>query len=210
MTFFTPQNWPLLFICAAMIVAAVIDGWKLKVPNWLTYPLILSGWLFGALNDWGVTTSGATGGFWGALAGTALGFAFLLPVYAIGGMGAGDVKMQMGFGAWVGAFFGFGTWASEGQPAQPGVLGIVWWSFAVAVLIGGVIAAIMIVVKGQYRQNLQNTRDILGDLLKSKGNIGDVAAKAGHRKPRMHLLPYGIPLCIGFVGYLVFLSWAGS
>ena len=31
------SNWPLTFICAAMIVAAVIDGWKLKVPNWLTF-----------------------------------------------------------------------------------------------------------------------------------------------------------------------------
>ena len=32
-----------------------------------------------------------------------------------------------------------------------------------------------------------------------------MADKAKERKPRMHLLPYGIPLCIGFVGYLIFL-----
>jgi hypothetical protein len=57
---------------------------------------------------------------------------------------------------------------------------------------------------------LQNTREILGDLIKSKGNIGDVADKAGKRKPRLHLLPYGIPLCIGFVGYLFFVSWTGN
>ena len=31
---------------------------------------------------------------------------------------------------------------------------------------------------------------------------------AVQRKPRLHLLPYGIPLCIGFVGYLVFLNWS--
>jgi hypothetical protein len=30
-----------------------------------------------------------------------------------------------------------------------------------------------------------------------------VAARAAERKPRMHLLPYGVPLCIGFIGYLV-------
>ena len=41
MALFTLDHWPLLFISAAMIVAAVIDGWKLKVPNWLTYPLVL-------------------------------------------------------------------------------------------------------------------------------------------------------------------------
>ena len=44
MALFTLANWPLLFVCAAMVVAAVIDGWKFKVPNWLTLPLIVSGW----------------------------------------------------------------------------------------------------------------------------------------------------------------------
>jgi len=188
------QNWPLFFVSVAMVVAAVIDGWKLKVPNWLTFPLIISGWIFGLLNDCGVVTSAAGGGIGAALAGTALGFALLLPVYAIGGMGAGDVKMQMGFGAWVGAFYGLvaGLW-------------IIWWAFAIAVIVGGVLALFMIMFRGQLRQNLQNTKEILGDLVKSKG-IGDVADKAGKRKPRLHLLPYGIPLCIGFVGYLIFLN----
>ena len=102
MAFFSPENWPLWFLSVAMVVAAVIDGWKLKVPNWLTFPLILSGWLLGLIHDFGWLTG--SGGIGASLAGTALGFALLLPVYAIGGMGAGDVKMQMGFGAWVGAF----------------------------------------------------------------------------------------------------------
>ena len=48
---FILSHWPLTFICAAMIVAAVIDGWKLKVPNWLTFPLILSGWGLGVLHS---------------------------------------------------------------------------------------------------------------------------------------------------------------
>src|SRR5712692_8694543 len=106
MTLFIWPNWPLWVLSVAMIVAAVIDGWKLKVPNWLTFPLILSGWLLGLIHDFGWITG--SGGIGASLAGTALGFALLLPVYAIGGMGAGDVKMQMGFGAWVGAFFGLG------------------------------------------------------------------------------------------------------
>ena len=48
------QSWPLAFIATAMIVAAVIDGWKLKVPNWLTFPLVLGGWLLGLLHDVGL------------------------------------------------------------------------------------------------------------------------------------------------------------
>ena len=174
-----------------MIVAAIIDGWKLKVPNWLTFPLILTGWLLGLLHNLGVTEG--AGGIGGSLAGTAVGLALLLPVYAIGGMGAGDVKMQMGFGSWIGAIFGL--WRG---------MEIVFYAFCAAVIIGGIIAMGMIALRGQYRRNLSNTKEIVGDLFKSSG-IGQVADKAAQRKPRLQLLPYGIPLCLGFVGYLFFL-----
>jgi prepilin peptidase CpaA len=196
-------HWPLAFVCAAMIVAAVIDGWKLKVPNWLTFPLILSGWLLGLLHNFGVLTeSTGVGGIGASLAGTFLGMALLFPVYAIGGMGAGDVKMQMGFGSWVGAFYGVDSAAEPS--AHPGALWIILIAFCAAVIVGGFIAAGMILVRGQFRRNLDNTRAILGDLVHA-GGVGKVAANAKERKSRMHLLPYGIPLCIGFVGYLVYL-----
>jgi len=193
MSQFTLANWPLWFVCVAMVVAAVIDGWKLKVPNWLTFPLVISGWLYGLTLDFGFFGAPGAGGLGGALAGTALGFILLFPVYAIGGMGAGDVKMQMGFGSWVGAFFGL--W--------PGLVTI-FWAFCLAVVIGGIIAVCMMAVRRQFRANLDNTRAILGDLIKAP-SVGEIAGRAAQRKPRMHLLPYGIPLCIGFVGYLIFM-----
>ncbi len=199
---FILNHWPLTFISAAMIVAAVIDGWKLKVPNWLTFPLVLGGWALGLAHTCGLLESTGTGGIGASLAGTALGFVLLFPVYAIGGMGAGDVKMQMGFGAWVGAFYGLS--APEGQPAA---LGIIFWAFCLAVLIGGVLALGMIVLRGQYRRNLSNTREIVADLFTSSA-VGEVAEKAARRKSRMHLLPYGIPLCLGFVSYLIYLHGA--
>jgi prepilin peptidase CpaA len=186
------NNWPLTFVCAAMIVAAVIDGWKLKVPNWLTFPLILSGWLLGLLNNFGwIADAGFDGGIGSALAGTALGCVLLLPLYAIGGMGAGDVKMQMGFGSWIGAFYGadVGLW-------------IIWWAFAIGAIVGGVIAAGMILLRGDFRKNLATTRAILGDL--AKQGVEGAAESAARRKPNAHLLPYGIPLCIGFISYLVY------
>ena len=77
----------------------------------------------------------------------------------------------------------------------------------VLIVIGGVIAFCMILIRGQYRRNMQNTREIVGDLLTSS-TIGTVAGKAAERKSRLQLLPYGIPLCIGFVGYLFFLYGA--
>src|SRR6516165_6583303 len=116
MALFSLENWPLLFISAAMIVAAVIDGWKLKVPNWLTFPLIITGWVLGAIYTFTSISSpyldDGSNRFVGSLLGTAVGFGLLFPLWLIGGMGAGDVKMQMGFGSWVGAYFGVnhGLW----------------------------------------------------------------------------------------------------
>ena len=62
MALFTLANWPLLFLSAAMIVAAVIDAWKFKVPNWLTFPLVLTGWVLGLLHDLGLFTGTGVGG----------------------------------------------------------------------------------------------------------------------------------------------------
>lgn len=188
------QYWPIYTICAGMLAAAVIDWWKFKVPNGLTFPLILSGWLLGLLNNFGVVPYGGDGGLGSALVGTFVAGLPLLLMYAIGGMGAGDVKMAMGFGAWVGAFYGFDPHNS--------VL-IILWAFAVGGIVGGLIAVVMIVVRGQYGQNRQHVKEILGDLLTSK-SLGEMHDKANSRRPRWHRLPYGVPLCIGFIGYLVY------
>ena len=64
----------------------------------------------------------------------------------------------------------------------------------------------MIAVRGQLKANLNNAHEILGDLLGS--GVGKAADKAAQRKSRMHLLPYGIPLCLGFVSYLIYLHGA--
>jgi prepilin peptidase CpaA len=192
MELFTLDKWPLLVVCAAMIASAVIDWWKYKVPNLLTFPLIISGWLLGLCHNFGWLDG--TGGIGASLAGTFFACALLLPVYAIGGMGAGDVKMTMGFGSWIGAFFGF----------EGGAIGIIFWAFCTGVIAGGFIALGMMMVRGQYRQNFINTKEIVGDLF-SSSSITEVAEKAARRRSRWHRLPYGIPLCIGFVGYLYFM-----
>ncbi len=194
MKLLTLENWPVVVICVGMLAAAIIDWWKFKVPNKLTYPLILSGWLLGLANDLGLGAGydGVGGGIGAAVAGTALGFLLLLPIYSIGGMGAGDVKMTMGFGSWIGAFYGTqeGPW-------------IILYAFCAGAIVGGVIALAMIVVRGRYRDNTQHLREILADVLKLQA-VGQAAAKANARRPRWHRLPYGVPLCIGFLGYLVY------
>ena len=202
MNLYSLEFWPVHVICAGMIAAAVIDWWKYKVPNKLTFPLIFSGWALGLANNFGLgadfahfpgieVSAVSAGGLGAALTGTFLGLGLMLPVYAIGGMGAGDVKMTMGFGAWIGAFFGF----------SPGMWLIVW-AFCAGTIVGGVIALGMIAVRGQYKQNIQNVREIMGDVFQSS-SVGEMAEKANRRRPRWHRLPYGVPLCIGFIGALI-------
>jgi prepilin peptidase CpaA len=195
MNLFTWDNWPVLVVCVGMIAAAVIDWWKYKVPNKLTFPLIISGWALGLCNNFELVAGGGQGGIGAAILGTVVGCALLIPMYAIGGMGAGDVKMTMGFGSWIGAFYG----ASDG-------LFIIFWAFCLGTLAGGVIALVMIAARGNYKVNLLNIQAILTDLAASK-SVAEISEKAKQRRPRWHRLPYGVPLCIGFVGYLLF--WNG-
>ena len=56
-------------------------------------------------------------GFFGSLAGIAIGFAVLILPYLMGILGAGDVKLLMGIGAWIGGH-GTALVALFGTPTQ--------------------------------------------------------------------------------------------
>lgn len=197
--FFQPANWPLVVVSLGMFACAVIDWWKLKVPNYLTFPLILSGWLLGLLHNFDVHlfADAGKGGIGAALAGTFFAFGVFLPILALGMVGQGDVKMSMGFGSWMGAFFGL-----DGGLC----LWVIFFSLLAGMLIGGPIALVMIAVRGEYRKNVETLRVMLMDLV-TLGSISKVAERNLERKPTWHKLPYGIPLCLGFVGYLILAAY---
>jgi prepilin peptidase CpaA len=168
------QHWPVWFLTVALIVAAAIDGWKLKVPNWLTFPLIISGWIY----------SGAAFGWEGlgySLLGTVAGLAMLLPLYAIGGMGAGDVKLLAGVGAWV--------WTTTTA-----------YSFVLSAMVGGVIAVAMVLWKRSWAKHQNQFWMILSEIATIR-KPERLAAIAAQRKSSMLLLPYGIPIAIGTIIY---------
>jgi prepilin peptidase CpaA len=160
-----------------LVEAAVIDGWKLRVPNWLTFHLIIGGLAFAAWQH------GAPGFIW-ALQGTVVGLALLLPLYSIGGMGAGDVKLLAGVGAWVG-------------PA------VTFWAFATSAVVGGAMALVMVAWSGDYIRHWVLFQAIGHEIL-SLRNPTKLAASAAERKPNMMLLPYGIPLAAGSIAYFVY------
>ena len=112
------MNWWLIGILLAVVAtAAVIDIRTHRIPNLLTFPsLLIALALQFAFNG----TSGLILGVLGMLVGVAL---FLLP-FALGGMGAGDVKLM----AVAGAFLGpeGALWAALFSGLAGGVLVIIW------------------------------------------------------------------------------------
>jgi prepilin peptidase CpaA len=78
------------------LLAATVDVWTFKVHNVLTLPLLLTGLAYH-------TFQAGLAGLGFSLAGAGLGFATLVVFYALGGIGAGDVKLMAGIGAWLGA-----------------------------------------------------------------------------------------------------------
>jgi prepilin peptidase CpaA len=80
---------------AAASMAAVIDVFSRRIPNWVTFAAFVTGLLINT------SVAGASGALV-ALAGAALGLALLLPFYAIRAMGAGDVKLLAAVGALLG------------------------------------------------------------------------------------------------------------
>lgn len=90
--------------CLMLISLAIIDFKTMRLPNFLTIPLIIFGCLYNVLSSIPLTTP--LGSFWGAL----FGFASLWGINRIyllatgkAGIGMGDAKLLAGIGALLGA-----------------------------------------------------------------------------------------------------------
>jgi prepilin peptidase CpaA len=161
-------------ISVVLVVAAYIDGRQLRVPNWLTFP-------FAAV---GVAYSFCAGGWSGlllSLAGLAVGLIALLPLHSIGGMGAGDVKLMAGVGAWMGPLHTLGAFVTLG-------------------LVGGVLGGAMMLASGDLIRHWVMLQTIGHEILTIRNPV-ELAARAAERKKTMMLLPYGIPIAIGSIAY---------
>lgn len=94
--------WPTLIVLA---VATFTDLRSRRIPNWLVFPYLLAGIAVSPLrHDWPGLNQSIWHGVGQSLAGMALGLMFFGLLFWMGGMGAGDVKLMAGIGAWVGPF----------------------------------------------------------------------------------------------------------
>lgn len=171
------DNWHVKLVCVTLIVAAWIDGKELRVPNWLTFPMILAGLVY---NTCVAGTEGLGLGLWGMT----VGLLTLLPLYAVGGMGAGDVKLMAGIGAWLGAT-------------------VTWNAFIATVIVGAIMAIGMVLWRRSWSKHYANFMMIFSEFMtiRDPHKLSSIAAE---RKPRMLLLPYGIPICVGSIAYFVY------
>jgi prepilin peptidase CpaA len=166
-------------VSLVLVEAAVIDGRSLRVPNWLTYHFAIGGLIFAFWKG------GSSLLAW-SFAGAGVGLLSLLPLYAIGGMGAGDVKLMAGLGAWVGPWLTF-------------------WAFISTTLVGGLMGLAMMAYSGDMVRHIVMMKTISREIMTIR-NPTVLAERAAERKPRMLLLPYGIPIAVGSIAYF---AWSG-
>ena len=163
-----------LLVPAVLLIAACLDVRSYRVPNVLNASLLAFGL---GLRFWAGGLAGLGEGLFGAVA----GFAVLVGFYAIGVMGAGDVKL----GAAVGACLG----ADETLRA-----------LLIAALAGGVYVLAVRALTGGLRSMLgllfTAAHDPLFLLPERRG--GDVlTARLGSADRRRHLVPFAAMMAVG-------------
>lgn len=162
---------PLMLI---LLFAAILDSKEHRIPNWLTFSSMALGMICN------ITLFGMEGllySFVGIIAGL---FLLILP-YTLGVMGAGDVKLMMALGAWVGAF---------------SVLQIFLWT----AIIGSVYAAILMIYHRNLSEQLLGIKLAFANTIKVKKL--DISEYISNSTPSY--IPYAIPIALGFIGYYTF------
>jgi prepilin peptidase CpaA len=155
--------------------AAVVDVRTRRIPNWLTFGVLVTGLAqsFTASNAVGPADAGL---------GLLTGFGLTFALFAIGALGGGDVKLLAGVGAWLGP-----------KPTLQ--------IFALAAIFGMVIVLVQAARQGRLKRLFQNSAVIACSLAHAGGEGGptfEQAAEtgkacsegAGGGKP----LPYAVPV----------------
>lgn len=174
---------PAVVVSVFTLVSAATDARKLKIYNVVTFPLMFLGL---AYHCW-ASYLAHDGNFWvGGLlsaAGLAFGFFILLLPYVMGGMSAGDVKLMMAIGAWLG-------------------LPLTVYVVIVSFLAAGGFSLFKIVWHGslvktwQHLQIMWHRIVAFWQYLSAEENIEDVLKEENARK---RVIPFGVMLAIGVV-----------
>lgn len=169
---------PLVVALVIAFVASVLDLLYRRLPNSLTFGSALLALAY-ALYTHGMS------GLLTSAAGWLVGTALLLPFFLLGGMGAGDVKLLAGIGAWLG---------------PEGAL----WAGLYAMIAGGVMAIVVAAAIGQLRAVGANLYLLLAHWRVSGIKPLPAVTLAAGRSVR---LPYALAIAAGTFAF-VWLKWA--
>ena len=179
------MSWiPIAVALAAASIAAVTDIWRFRVYNILTVPLMVGGLIY----------HGVTAGYDGLASsglGLLFGFVVLIVPYLMGLMGAGDVKLLAGVGAWL--------------ELSPTII-----VFVVSSLVAGAYATALIVYRGKFSQSYEVLKLIfyrtalLGVQFGRDDLIESIAIQPDRR---LRLIPYGAMIPLGVIGAVIWANW---
>lgn len=164
-------------LLALVLAAAVFDVRYRRIPNWIS----VTGAVIGVgLN---MFLYGGVPGFVFSLKGLALGFGIYFLLYALHAMGAGDVKLM---GA-VGALVGWENW----------FFGI----FLVTAMVGGILAAVVAILRRRVKRTIWNMGFILGEMKSGRPayvNREELDVKSSKSVG----LPHGAVIAVGTIFFL--------
>jgi prepilin peptidase CpaA len=181
---------PLIQIPVAIlvVVAGIYDIRYRRIPNWLVLPAVPVGFALNALVSLRSQES-----VWPGLGQAALGLGLAvlvyMPLYALRGMGAGDVKLAAALGALVGP--------------------MIWCVILVlSAVVGLVLALFLMVLHKRFRKTFSNIGYIVWEM---------IHLRAPHRtneeldvsSPKSFRLPHGAVIALGtlaLLGWTVFLK----
>ena len=178
---------PVMIVSVAACIAAATDICMFRVHNYLTFPLILTGLCYHA-------TVGGMGGFTQSVLGAFFGLCILLFPYLLGLMGAGDVKLLAGVGAWLG-------------------LPITVVVFVVSSLVAGVYALVLIIMRGKIRQSLFTIKLLVYRIATLGIHLGKeemVEILAEEPDRRLRVIPFGAMIPLGIAGAIMWLVSMGN
>src|ERR1700722_13779859 len=164
-----PGPWSFVPWIPAILVAlgaGALDWRYRRIPNWLTVSGLVAGVAVNTiLNGWP--------GLKAALLGTLLGLGLLLPFVLIRSLGAGDWKLAGALGACLGA-----------RQLWPVLLG--------TILIAGVMALGVVIVKGRLKRTLVNMAHLVAALFSLRMPSSEVSLD----DPQSTKIPFGVAMAL--------------
>lgn len=164
-------------VIAVALFTAVAAGWDLrsrKIPNKLTLPMFVAGWVF-QIADRGLA------GLGDAALGFLLGFGILFVLWMVGGGGGGDVKLMGALSVWLGFRLTLLVMIASTATVIVLTMGVALWS----IVTRG--------VRGSQKKYLATGKE--EDKKTKTGNAKPKAETVAQRKER-RVLPFAVPVAL--------------